>query len=199
MSYLRWWQGQFHQWIHLQIFICIVLSGGSLHLWLQSHTCLNLDDGRSTPSPDPSPVLFITILFTLYLHRPYILYFSSSNVNSFEWQIWNLLFYVDLEIFSKMKLICVHTQYYWWILFSAVNSISFYFLTHMLHICSWGSNYTFLKVLPSKVFITIWVTKWNQVFWVDISISISIPGSIIVLYLLRVHSISESSHIYVSP
>ena len=37
--------------------------------------------------------------------------------------IWNLLFYVDLEISSKIKLICVPTHYYWSIPFSAVNSI----------------------------------------------------------------------------
>ena len=42
--------------------------------------------------------------------------------------ILNLLFYVDLEISSKMKLICVPTHYYWSIPFSAVNSVFFLFL-----------------------------------------------------------------------
>ena len=39
--------------------------------------------------------------------------------------ILNLLFYVDLETFSKLKLICVPTHYYWSIPLSAVNSIIF--------------------------------------------------------------------------
>ena len=67
-----------------------------------------------------------------------------------------------------------------------VNSIfcrelHFILLFHMyaqIYIAA-GINNTFLQVLPSKVFITIWVTKWGQVFWVVNSISISVSGSII--------------------
>ena len=113
--------------------------------------------------------------------------------------IWNLIFYVDVKTSSKMKLICVPTHYYWSIPFSAVNSILFYFFTGMPDICSWSTNYSFLQVLPYKVFITIWVTKWGHFLWVVNSISRSISRSIFVLYLLRVHSISHSSPIYVSP
>ena len=70
-----------------------------------------------------------------------------------------------------MKLICVPTHYYWSISFSAVNSILYKFFTCMSDICSWSTNYTFLQVLPSKDFITIWVTKWGQFLWVVNSIS----------------------------
>ena len=48
--------------------------------------------------------------------------------------IWNLLFYVDLETSSKMKLICVPTHYYLSIPFSAVNSISFLIFSHACQI-----------------------------------------------------------------
>ena len=70
--------------------------------------------------------------------------------------IWNLLFYVDLETSSKMKLICVPTHYYLSIPFSAVNSI---FVLTFSYICQIFVAEVpiihFLQVLPSKVFITI--------------------------------------------
>ena len=53
---------------------------GQLHLWLQSHICLTLDDGGSTPSPDPFPVLFTSILFALHLHNLSILFYFSSAI-----------------------------------------------------------------------------------------------------------------------
>ena len=60
--------------------------------------------------------------------------------------IWNLLFYVDLKDFLKMKLIHVTTHYYWSIPFSAVNSVFFFkFLTWIPHICSSGTNYTIFE------------------------------------------------------
>ena len=68
------WGGQ----LHLQIHICVVPFEGPLHLWVQSHICITLDDGGSTPSPDPSLVLFISILFALHLHKPYFFLFSSA-------------------------------------------------------------------------------------------------------------------------
>ena len=139
---------QLHLWIH----IYVVPFQGPLHLWLQSHISLMLDDEGSTLSLDPSPVLFIPILFALYLHKPYIFIFQVQF-----WKpwltIWNLLFYVD---FSKKKYICVHTHYYWSIPFSAVKSIFYNFFTCMPDICSWSTSYTFLQVQPSKDFITIW-------------------------------------------
>ena len=99
------------------------------------------------------------------LHIPYICIFQGDF-----WYPWmtilNLIFYVDLETSSKMKLICVHTHYYWSIPFYAVNSILFYFYTCMPDICSWITNYTFLQVQPSKDIITIWVTHWCPFFGV---------------------------------
>ena len=68
-------------------------------------------------------------------------------------KIWNLLFYVDLETSSKIKLICVPTQYYWSIPFSAVNSI---FLKTFSCVCQiyvaevliiHFSNYYLLRIL----------------------------------------------------
>ena len=59
--------------------------------------------------------------------------------------IWNLLFYIDLEISLKIKLIWVPTHYYWSIPFSAVNSVFFFnFFTCMPVICNWGFKYTFV-------------------------------------------------------
>ena len=43
-------------------------------LWLHSHIYLTLDDGGSTPDPDPYPVLFISILFALLLHKVHIFF-----------------------------------------------------------------------------------------------------------------------------
>ena len=65
--------------------------------------------------------LFISILFALCLHKPYILLFKC-NFGSIEWQFGTYCFYVDLETSSKIKLICVPTQYYWSIPFSRVNT-----------------------------------------------------------------------------
>ena len=78
--------------------------------------------------------------------------------------IWNLLFYVDLETSSKIKLTCVPTHYYWSIPFLCCELLFFNFFTCMQGICSWGTNHTFLPLLPFKVFITIWLPKWGQ-FW----------------------------------
>ena len=166
---------QLHLWIH----IFVVPFKDSFHLWLQSHTCLMLDDGGQLH-------LWIHLQFSLSqyyllynLHKPYIFIFQVPFW--LLWMtIWNLLFYVD---FSKMKLICVHTHYYWSISFSAVNSIFYKFFTCMSDMCSWSTNYTFLQVLPSKDFITIWVNKWGQFLWDVNSISRFISGSIFVLYL----------------
>ena len=69
----------------------------------------------------------------------------------------------------------------------------------MSDICSWGTNYTFLQLPPSKVFITIWVPKWGQ-FWGDqlwIWIQIQIQSTFWPEF--RVHSGSSSGPIYVSP
>ena len=62
------------------------------------------------------------ILFALCLHKPYIL-LLKCNFGSIEWQFGTYCFYVDLEASSKIKLICVPTQYYWSIPFSRVNTI----------------------------------------------------------------------------
>ena len=32
----------------------------------------------------------------------------------------------------------------------------------MRDICSWDTNYTFLQLLPSNIFITMWLPKWGQ-------------------------------------
>ena len=40
-------------------------------------------------------------------------------------------------------------------------TLFFIFFTSMPDICSWGTNYTYLWLLPSEVFVTIWVPKWG--------------------------------------
>ena len=86
---------------------------------------------------------FISILIALCLHKPYISLFMG-NFGSLEWQFGMYCFYVDLETFSKIKLICVPIQYYWSIPFPAVNSVFFYLFMCMPNICIRGTNYTFL-------------------------------------------------------
>ena len=79
--------------------------------------------------------------------------------------IWNLLFDVDLETSSKIKLIYIPTHYFCSIPFSAVNSV---FVLTFSGVCqiyvAQVLIYTFLQLLPSVVFITIWVPKWGQFF-----------------------------------
>ena len=71
-------------------------------------------------------VFFISILFALCLHKPYFLLFKSNLVAFNDNSIWSLLFYVDLETSSNIKLICVPT--------------------HKKDICSSGTNYTFFAI-----------------------------------------------------
>ena len=70
--------------------------------------------------------LFNSILFALCLQKPYILLFKC-NFGSFEWQFEMYCFFVDLETFSKIKLIWVPIQYYWSIPFPALNAGFFMF------------------------------------------------------------------------
>ena len=135
--------GQLHLQIHLWIHICVVPFEGPPNLWLKSHICVTLDDGGSILSPDPSPVLFISMLFALHLHEPYTVFFTFSCV---------------CQIYVAEVLI--------------------------IHFC---------KVLPSKIFITIWVPKWGQFWRSQVHLQIHICA-----VLLRVHSISDSNPIYVS-
>ena len=83
--------------------------------------------------------LFISILIALYLHRPYILFFKC-NFGSFEWQFGMYCFYVDFETSSKIKLICVPTQYYWSIHFLLWTLFFLNFFTCMPDVCIWGIN-----------------------------------------------------------
>ena len=69
-----------------------------------------------------SRFLFISILFVIGLQKPYFLLFKD-NFDSLEWQFGSFCFYVDLETFSKIKLKCVPTYYYWSNPFFSVNSI----------------------------------------------------------------------------
>ena len=114
--------------------------------------------------------------------------------------IWNLLFYVDLDTSSKIKLIFVPTHNYWSIPFSAVNSVFF----HFSHVCQIYVAEVliihFLQILPSKV-LSLYECQ-SEVNFGGLGVnsrSRSSPRSIFVLYLLKVHSISGSNPIYVSP
>ena len=97
-------------------------------------------------------LLFISILFALCLHEPYILPFKC-NFDSLEWQFGNYCFYVGLETCSKIKLMCVPTHYYWSIPFSAVNSIfkKTFSCVCQIHVAEVLIIH-FLQLLPSKVF-----------------------------------------------
>ena len=83
-------------------------------------------DGGSTPSP----VMFISILFDLHLHKPYFIYFSSVILMALNDNLKLTISCRLKETSSKMKLLCVPTHYYWSIPFSAVNS-GFFKLFHM--------------------------------------------------------------------
>ena len=75
--------------------------------------------------------LFISILFALCQHKPYFFLLFKCNFDSLEWQFGTYCFNVDIKTFSKIKLICVPTDYYWLIPCSAVNSI--FFLTFNMY------------------------------------------------------------------
>ena len=63
----------------------------------------------------------------------------------------------------------------------------------MPDICTWSSNYTFfLQLLPSKAFITIWVSKWGQ-FWGEGVNSASRSRSIFGLYFFYLNLESTPS------
>ena len=84
-------------------------------------------------------------------------------------KIWNLLLYVDLETSSKIKLICVPTQYYWSIPFSAVNSIFFHFFMCMPDTCRWGTNYTCF----SNYYLLRFLSPYE--YWSEVSFGGSTP------------------------
>ena len=65
--------------------------------------------------------LFISILFALWLHKPYSFLLFKCNFDSLEWHLGTYCFYVDLETSSKIKLICV-PSHYWSAPLSAVSS-----------------------------------------------------------------------------
>ena len=122
--------GQLHLWIHLQTHISVVPFEGPLHLWFQYCICLTIDDGGSTPLLDPSPALFISILFPLHLHKSYFVYILSVILIALNNNL-ELSVYVHLGTSSKKKLICVPTHYYLSLPYSAVNWIFFNFS----HVC----------------------------------------------------------------
>ena len=68
---------------------------------------------------------------------------------------------------------------YWILLVNSIFCCELHFFLNFScvysRLCSWGTNYAFLQLLPSKVFITIQVPKWDQ-FWGVISRSKSIFG-----------------------
>ena len=177
MSYVRWWGST----PSLDPSLCCTYKGSTPLLVTVPYMSYFRWWG-STPSLDPYPVLFIPILFALCLHIPYICVYQVDF-----WYPWitilNLLFYVDFEISSKMKLICVHTHYYWSIPFSAVNSI-FETFSHgyqiyisevlIIHFC----RYCHLRILSP------YDTKLRSIFWGGQWFN-SISGSIFVLYLLK--------------
>ena len=122
--------------------------------------------------------LFISILFALCLHKPYIL-LLKCNFGSIEWQFGTYCFYVDLETSSKINLICVPTQYYWSIPFSRVNSIFCNFCSCVcriyvsveliIHFC----NYYHLRfVLPYEN--QIWSQFLGGQLWIWIQFQIHI-------------------------
>ena len=79
MSPLSSWEGQLHHSIHLWIHICVVPFNGPLHLWLPVPYMSYLRWwGVRLHLWNPSPVLFITILFALCLHIAIYLYFSGG-------------------------------------------------------------------------------------------------------------------------
>ena len=75
----NFWVGKSTTQLHLWIHICVVLFNGPLHLWLPVPYMSYLRWwGVRLHLWNPSPVLFITILFALCLHIAIYLYFSGG-------------------------------------------------------------------------------------------------------------------------
>ena len=107
--------------------------------------------------------LFISVLFALWLHKPYCFLLSNCNFDSLEWQLGTYCFYVDLETSSKIKLICVATHYYWSIPFSAVNSIfSYYHLRLFFQAIILSTN---KLMLSSTLNISSHISVYLNIIW----------------------------------
>ena len=115
--------GQIWKFFHKQGSICIRWT-----LWVSSTVCY-LQNWAFCPI-----FLLFSILFAVCLLKPYFLLFEC-NFDSLDRQFGTYCFYVNLETFSDIKLICVPNHCYWSIPFSAVTSPAsssifvFYFLT----------------------------------------------------------------------
>ena len=143
---------------------------------------------------------FLSQYYLLYVYISHIFKFSSAIL-------------IALNDDLELTILCIFGDFVKrlnWYVFLLTTIGQFHFLlwtlfliffTYMPDICSWGTNYTYLWLLPSEVFVTIWVPKWGQFggqLWICILLQIYVwvitfwPKS-------RVHSISGSSPIYVSP
>ena len=66
--------------ISRSIFLLDLLRVHSISGSILIYICLTLDDGGSTPDQDPYPVLFISILFALLLHKSYFIFYFSGAI-----------------------------------------------------------------------------------------------------------------------
>ena len=100
--------------------------------------------------------LFISILFALRLHKLYFLLFNCK-FDSLKWQFGTYSFMYTWRLLQRLNwyvfLLTIIGQFHF------LCELCFYFFLNLFmfmpNICSWGTNYTFLLLLPSGVSITM--------------------------------------------
>ena len=127
--------GQLHPRIHLQIHICAVPFEGPLHLWLQSHICLNLHDQLHL-------WLRLSHYYLLYIYISHIFYFSSAILIALNDNFKPTVLCRLRDVFKDEIDMCSYSL----LLANSSFCCELHFLksfTCMPDICSWGTNYTF--------------------------------------------------------
>ena len=172
------WGCQLHLWIH----ICVLPFECSLHLQLKSHlshlrsfrSCCR---GGSTPDPHPHP------LSTFRIKNRCCLFSGLSTSEDYQ-----QIHIFDLKLRPILALVqfMSHPS-----LFLAVNTISTSESIFGLQLFNLNLGST---LSPAQTHLCLCLAHERVNFTTK-----SISRSIFVLYLLRVRSISDSTHIYVSP
>ena len=104
--------------------------------------------------------VYLNIICSM-LMMGHIFYFSSAILvamnDNLELTVWCRL----TDFFKDQIDMCSYSL----LLVNSIFCCELHFLktfSCVCQICSWGTNYTFLQLLPSKVFITIWLLQWGQ-------------------------------------
>ena len=101
--------------------------------------------------------------FTPHLHKSNFLFFKC-NFDSLKLTFWNLTLLCRLTDFFKDL---IHMWSYSLLLVISISSCKLFFFNfshvHQIYVAEVLIIH-FLQLLPSKVFITIWVPKWGQFY-----------------------------------